>query len=201
MSKTNFLKFAVIGFISTAVLTAEAFAPDPKISTQNVSPPTDDKEKSLAAFKIILSVLKNPRCINCHPSGDVPHQGNDQHLHRMGVVRGVANQGGIIQKCNTCHHQENMPYSNVPGAPKWGLAPRSMGWYGLTDAQIGQALMDKTKNGNRTPKDLVQHMGFDSLVMWGWNPGFGRTPVPVPIDEFRKTLNEWLQTGAHVPTN
>lgn len=158
---------------------------------------SDNKTQSLQDFKVILSVLKSPRCINCHPTGDVPLQGDDQHLHRSGVVRGVDNNGGIIQKCGTCHHQENNAYARVPGAPKWHLAPRSMGWVGLTDEQIGEALMNKSKNGGRDAAALVKHMGFDSLVMWGWNPGAGRTPVPIPLDQFRIVLNDWLQTGAY----
>ena len=160
---------------------------------------SDDKEKSLEDFKVILSVLKNPRCMNCHPSGDVPLQGNDQHLHRPLIVRGVADYGPAAIKCSACHHEENNIYANVPGAPKWAVAPRSMGWVGLTDEQIGEALMNKTKNGGRSPKDLVQHMGFDSLVMWGWHPGPGRTPIPIPLEDFRKVLFDWLATGAYVP--
>ena len=31
-----------------------------------------DKEKSLKAFSTILTVLKSPRCINCHPTADIP---------------------------------------------------------------------------------------------------------------------------------
>ena len=161
--------------------------------------PVGDKEKSLAAFQSILKVLKSPRCMNCHPSGDVPRQGDDQHLHRMGVSRGKADHGGLVQKCETCHHQENNLYANVPGAPHWGLAPRSMGWQGLSDLELGKALVDKNKNGGRSPQDLVKHMGQDSLVLWAWNPGPGRTPPPVPLPEFRAALNEWLNNGAHVP--
>ena len=191
--KTPLLAFAVV-----AVLSAKAFLPDEKPDKMPVL--LDKQEKSLKAFNKILTVLKSPRCINCHPSGDVPHQGNDQHLHLFGVVRGAENKGGVVQKCATCHHNENNLYSNVPGAPHWELAPKSMAWYGLTDVQIGEALVNKSKNGNRSTEDLVNHMSNDSLVLWAWKPGKGRILPPVPLDEFRKTLVEWMDNGAYIPT-
>jgi len=189
-------KFPKIGIICIALLTvlgAAAFSPEEK-------PMKDNRVASLQAFDIILEVIKSPRCINCHPTDDVPRQGDDQHKHLFGVTRGKDDHGGPVQKCNTCHQSKNVEYSNVPGAPKWALAPRSMGWIGLTDAQLGQALMDKSKNGGKSPAELVEHMGHDSLVLWAWNPGKGRTPPPVPVEEFRKVLQTWLETGAHVPT-
>ena len=163
------------------------------------SPP--DKDKSLKAFSKILTVLKSPRCINCHPTNDVPLQGDVQRLHPFGVVRGGNDQGGLVQKCNTCHHAENNDFANVPGAPKWHLAPKSMGWIGLSDDQIAKNLMNKKLNGNRSPKDLVEHMAHDSLVLWGWNPGKGRKTPPVELAEWRIVLKEWLENGAAIPTN
>ncbi|WP_204335977.1 hypothetical protein [Leptobacterium flavescens] len=160
----------------------------------------DKKEKSLRAFQTILEVLKDPRCINCHPTGDRPRQGDDQHLHLFNVSRGESNNGGPVQKCNTCHHKENNNYSNVPGAPHWSLAPKSMGWFGLTDEEIAKRLTDPEQNGGRSPEDLVHHMKHDSLVLWGWDPGKGRTPVKVSFNEFEKALDEWLENGAHIPT-
>lgn len=158
-----------------------------------------DKEKSLAAFATIAKVLKNPRCMNCHPSDDRPRQGDDRHKHLFGVQRGKDNHGLAVQRCATCHHEENNPYTNVPGAPHWGLAPKSMGWMGLTDVELGKALVDKEKNGGRTPKDLVKHMSKDKLVLWAWNPGKGRSLPPVSLPNFKKALNQWLENGAHVP--
>lgn len=195
----SFPKTIIIGLLTVVLMSSGALSTNPDTDKPNTVTVTDNKEKSLEDFKVILSVLKNPRCINCHPSGDVPLQGNDQHLHRPLIVRGVADYGPAAVHCNACHHEENNIYANVPGAPKWVVAPRSMGWVGLTDEQIGEALMNKTKNGGRSPKDLVQHMGFDSLVIWAWHPGEGRTPIPIPLEDFRKILFDWLATGAYVP--
>ena len=113
----------------------------------------------------------------------------------------MANQGGLVQKCGTCHHTENNAYANVPGAPYWSLAPRTMGWFGLKDGEIAKKLLDQSQNGGRTPKDLVEHMAFDSLVLWAWNPGKGRSKPPVELDEWRKILTGWLENGAAIPTN
>ena len=57
-------------------------------------------------------------------------------------------------------------------------------WQGLTDAQICQSIKDPKQNKNRNLDQLVEHLTEDKLVMWAWNPGEGRTPVPMPHDEF-----------------
>lgn len=166
--------------------------------SKNVLP---DKKKSLEAFQKIITVLKSPRCINCHPTGDVPRQGDIQRLHPFGVTRGEANHGGKVQQCATCHHTENMDFANVPGAPHWGLAPKSMGWFGLSDIEIGKKLTDKNSNGGRSAQDLVKHMSSDSLVLWAWNPGKGRKKPPIELEEWKKVLIEWIENGAEVPLN
>ncbi len=158
-----------------------------------------DPQKALEAFATISKVLRSPRCINCHPSDNVPRVGDDSHEHLFGVVRGAADHNGPVQKCATCHQNENNAYTRIPGAPHWGLAPIGMGWQGLSDAQLGQTLLDTSRNGNRSPEALVEHMSHDALVLWAWDPGEGRTPPPVPLDEFRAALQTWLENGATVP--
>ncbi len=158
-----------------------------------------DREASLQAFEKIAEVLRSPRCLNCHPSDDVPRVGDDSHKHLFGVVRGDADHNGPVQKCATCHQKENNTYTKIPGAPHWGLAPIGMGWQGLTDAQLGMILLDQEKNGGRSPEDLVKHMSEDALVKWAWDPGEGRTVPPIPFEEFKQILQTWLSNGAHVP--
>ena len=41
-----------------------------------------------AAFLAAYSVFMHPRCMNCHPVGDSPLQGDDSHPHEFGVKRG-----------------------------------------------------------------------------------------------------------------
>ena len=198
MLKLTFFKVLMIGLGLTGMLNATVLVNNKE---PHLLKPInkDDREKSLKAFGTVMEVIKSPRCINCHPTNDIPRQGNAHRLHPFNVNRGEDDHGGLVQKCATCHHKENNSYTNVPGAPHWGLAPKTMGWFGLTDVEIAHALLDKSKNGGRSPADLVKHMSTDSLVLWAWNPGKGRSAPPVPVDEFRKALEEWLETGAHIP--
>src|SRR5215470_2231436 len=82
---------------------------------------------ALAAFERIASVLEGPRCMNCHPRGDRPSQGDDRHVHLMNVQRGPADKGLPGMACSTCHQMRNNDAARVPGAPHWRLAPKSMG--------------------------------------------------------------------------
>jgi hypothetical protein len=131
-------------------------------------------EKSLVAFNKMMTVIRHPRCMNCHPSNDRPRQGDDAHVHLFNVQRGKDDKGLPAMRCNTCHQSENNTYSGVPGAPMWHLAPKSMSWQGLSDAQIGATIVDKSKNGGRDVNALVEHMTKDPLVLWAWTPGKGR---------------------------
>ncbi len=74
-------------------------------------------------------------------------------------------------------------------------------WQGLTDAQICESIKDPKQNRNRTLDQLVEHLTKDKLVMWGWNPGEGRTPVPMPHDEFVTKVKQWQAAGAPCPAN
>lgn len=150
-------------------------------------------------YNVVMSVLTSPRCINCHPSDDKPRQRDEQIDHILLVERGEDNHGGPVQTCATCHHEENNAYSEVPGAPHWGLAPASMGWLGKSNADIAATLLDPSKNGGRSFDDLIHHMSNDALVLWAWDPGEGRTTPPIPHDEFVDALEAWLAAGAPIP--
>ena len=165
------------------------------------SPPVEALGSGSESLQTVLSVLRHPRCSNCHPSDDRPRQGDDQHVHLFQAERGPDNHGGRVQKCETCHHEENNQYSRVPGAPHWGLAPESMGWLGLSDEEIARALIDPARNGGRTFEDLIRHVTEDPLVLWGWQPGGSREPVSVSHEDFVSALETWLnEEGAEIPS-
>jgi len=88
-----------------------------------------------------------------------------------------------------------------PGAPNWSLPPAStpMIWQGLTDAQICESIKDRKQNRNRNLDQLVEHLTEDKLVTWAWNPGEGRTPVPMQHDEFSARVKQWRAAGAPCP--
>ena len=159
----------------------------------------DQKERSIELFKESAKVFRHPRCMNCHPKGDRPTQGDDLHPHVMNIQRGPKNQGAVALQCMACHGTVNNENSGVPGAPKWALAPKSMGWQGLNDSELCRAIKDKKKNHGMSLEQLIEHNAKDPLVGWGWKPGKGRQPVHGTQEEFGKLFAEWVATGAHCP--
>lgn len=154
---------------------------------------------SASLFAPVAEVLRDPRCLNCHPIDDRPRQGDDRHVHQMNVTRGPDNMGFTNLRCTACHREANNPHSIVPGAPNWHLAPKSMGWQGLDDAALCATLLDTSKNGGKSVEQLVEHMRSDPLVLWGWAPGKDRKPVHVPHSEFMKTVEAWQAAGTPCP--
>ncbi len=151
------------------------------------------------AFADIAKVLRHPRCLNCHTLTDFPRQGDDRHRHLFRVVRGTDDHGAAAMRCATCHRDANNEVAGIPGAPRWSVAPLSMGWEGLDDAALCRRLKDRSRNGNRDVAALIEHMANDPLVAWGWSPGAARTPVAMPKAEFVDRLERWAAAGAPCP--
>ncbi len=86
------------------------------------------------------------------------------------------------------------------GAPDWHLPSPEMPmiWEGLTDRQLCELFKDPRQNGGRDVDQIVEHMQTP-LVMWGWNPGDSRTPVPVPQAAFLANVKQWAAKGAACP--
>src|ERR1700693_1312877 len=78
---------------------------------------TNQSERSRALFVEAGRVLQHPRCLNCHPVGERPTQGNDGHPHSPLVVRGPDDKGAIGLRCAPCHPDGSCEPSPVPGAP------------------------------------------------------------------------------------
>ena len=161
-----------------------------------------DDARAREVFVSIVSVLKHPRCLNCHSTGDFPRQGDDGRIHIQNVRRGPDGRGKFGQKCTACHQEYNVAGLNLPpGAPNWHLPPASMPmiWEGRTPGQICRQIKDPKQNNGKTIAQIVEHVTSDKLVMWGWNPGDGRTPVPMPHDEFARRFQDWARFGAACP--
>lgn len=158
-----------------------------------------DTAAGLAAYDRFVAVLQAPRCLNCHPRGDRPHQGDDRHTHLMNVQRGADGYGMAVMRCPACHQPHNNDMAGVPGAPGWHLAPRSMAWEGLSKAELCRVLLDRRRNGGRSVDALVTHMTIDKLVLWAWSPGTGRSLPPLTADEFKSALETWAKGGAPCP--
>lgn len=159
----------------------------------------DRAERSRALFLEASRVLAHPRCINCHPSGDVPHQGMNAMLHDPPVVRGPDNQGVPGNECTTCHQDRNQEHTRVPGAPKWHVAPIEMAWVGKSPGYVCRQLKDPKRNGGKTLAQIVEHNAHDELVAWGWAPGSDREPAPGTQKAFGAIVEAWVATGAECP--
>lgn len=162
---------------------------------------TPAPNESLEAFNTMMKVLTHPRCVNCHPSDNVPKQGDDSHPHRFDITR--ANAVGATN-CNTCHQASNNDFSGVPGAPDWALAPHAMRWEGLSAVEIARSMMNRETNGNRSAEDIMHHLTEHELVLWAWEPGVDangtpREAPPVPKDEYIKAVKKWIDLGAIIP--
>jgi hypothetical protein len=161
----------------------------------------DPAQRSVALFIEAGKVITSPRCVNCHPSGNRPLQGDDSHLHSPAVQRGDAGMGVPGLYCTTCHGPANYDAVHMPGNPAWHLAPIEMAWAGHSLAQICLQIKDPARNGGRKLADIVDHMAHDDLVGWGWHPDKGRTPAPGSQTQFGGLIQAWVETGAACPTS
>jgi len=160
-----------------------------------------DSVESVKAFMTVYNVLMSPRCMNCHPSGDIPLQGDDNHLHTMFPKRGKEGKGIYAMKCSNCHQPENVAGLNTPpGNPNWHLPPADMKmvFQGRTAAQLAKQIMDPKQNGHKNKEQLIEHAD-DGLVLAAWNPGEGRTLPPISHAEFKKAWITWIEQGAYAP--
>ncbi|WP_133055271.1 hypothetical protein [Niastella koreensis] len=162
---------------------------------------SNDRIASQHAFLQVYKVFMSPRCMNCHPAGDVPLNGNDNHLHPQGVKRGVDGKGLYALKCANCHQSKNTPGLNMPpGVPDWHLPPAEMKmvFQGKTAHELALQIKDPKQNGGKSLQALIAHMKTD-LVLWAWNPGEGRTTPPLSYNEFYNQFKLWIDKGAVVP--
>ncbi len=195
--------FTVIGIITSAACLM-ALASDAKLEKKVKSSKTQvtkDSAASVKAFQQVYRVLMSPRCMNCHPAGDIPLQGEDSHLHAMLPKRGLEGKGVSAMKCMNCHQQTNTPGLNTPpGNPNWHLPPANMKmvFEGRSAHELAKQLVDPKQNGNKDLKKLIEHAD-DGLVKAGWNPGEGRKLPPLSHAEFKKAWITWLTTGAYAP--
>ncbi|WP_350284359.1 hypothetical protein [uncultured Croceitalea sp.] len=171
----------------------------------HISETDQSEEASDIAFDKMMDVLTHQRCVNCHPNDHIPKQGDDSHPHYFDVVRGDANLGYQATNCNTCHQSQNNPYSGVPGAPEWSLAPHSMRWEGLNRIEIAESMMDPKRNGGRTPEETLHHLTEHELVLWAWEPGVNADGIPrelppVSKEEYIKAVKTWFKEGHRIPT-
>jgi len=185
--------------IATAATKAVSDQSDSLASPESFASIADTPARSAAIFTELGKVLTHPRCVNCHPAGDRPRQGDMARLHQPPVERGADGHGLPAMRCSICHQQANFDAAGVPGNPIWQLAPREMAWEGKTLAEICAQIKDPARNGNRSVDALIEHIGEDHLVGWAWAPGYGRQPAPGTQKQAGALVEAWVKTGAECP--
>ena len=161
-----------------------------------------DDAGARGAFLAAYPVFMHPRCMNCHPAGDAPLQGDNSRPHDQNVKRGPDGRGKYALKCVDCHQQANLEGENMPpGSPNWHLPPPSMRmvFQGKTPGELCRQVKDPRRNGGKTLAQLIRHVSEDKLVLWGWDPGEGRTKPPLSHGEFAQKMWEWVNKGAICP--
>lgn len=156
-------------------------------------------ERSAALFVEAGKVIRHPRCVNCHPAGEEPGQGEAMSAHEPPVRRGAGGHGVVGMRCSACHHEVNFDPGGVPGAPSWHLAPAEMAWENKSLTEICEQIKDKARNGGRDLKDIVKHMSEDALVGWAWSPGGDRESAPGTQEGFAALIRAWVKSGAECP--
>jgi hypothetical protein len=159
----------------------------------------DAAARGRAAFATIHRVFLHPRCMNCHPAGDAPLQHDDSRPHAQHITR-RSERNGVT--CATCHRDRNGTRPHTPpGAPNWHLPPAEtpMVFQGRTPRQLCAQLKDPSQTGGKDLAALIHHVEHDALVGWGWDPGPGRTPVPIPRATLVAAMKTWVEAGAPCP--
>jgi cytochrome c5 len=177
-------------------------APSPTSAATPTSSTKPDAAASRAAFLAAYPVFMHPRCMNCHPVGGVPLQGEDSHPHLQNVKRGPDGKGLYALKCRNCHQDNNLSGEDMPpGHPEWHLPPANMPmvFQGKNPAELARQLKDSKRNGGRTLEQIIHHVAEDSLVLTGWSPAEGRSRPPLAHAEFVAKIREWVEKGAAIP--
>lgn len=154
------------------------------------------------SFATVAKVLQSPRCMNCHPAGDRPLQGDAGRPHRMWISRASVEAG---LPCSTCHQERNSEALGIaggpPGAPHWGLPPKDapMVFQGKTVRALCEQLKDPKQTNGNDLEALLHHVEEDPLVLWGWNPGGKRRKPPVSHADFLAAFRTWVASGGACP--
>ena len=186
------MKRAAWAVVAVAVAASAASADD------RASPEAGKK-----AFLDVARVLQSPRCVNCHPAGDAPLQGDTPpHPHAMNITRASV-EAGVA--CATCHQERNSEAVGVrggpPGAPRWALPPKEtpLVFQGLSPTALCEQTKDPARNGHKDARALLEHVGHDPLVLWGWAPGGSRSVPPLSHDAFVAAWKTWTDSGFACP--
>jgi mono/diheme cytochrome c family protein len=166
--------------------------------------PPDEKTvaRGKEAWGDVYKVLMSPRCMNCHPSGNRPLQTDASRPHLMNISRKSVENG---LECATCHQEKNADELGAPGgppgAPHWGLPKKEMPliFQGRSPRELCEQMKRPGDNAYKSLDQLMHHVSQDPLVLWGWEPGGGRTKPPLSHEEFVAAFDAWVASGGACP--
>jgi hypothetical protein len=149
-----------------------------------------NQEADDGPFAAIGSVLRHPRCANCHPEGDRPLQGAGKP-HGLGVVSSSV--------CGDCHGERNR--GPIPGSVNWKMPPRDvpMVFHGQSDYTLCAQWHDPQKNGGRTLESQLLHVKEDETVRAAFHPPATLESPPLSHGTFIEAIEAWLAAGALCP--
>lgn len=198
------MRSSLIALLVLTGIVGVAFAEDPveeepcgEEPCEAPAPSEEAVAAARAAFPAVASVLQHPRCLNCHPDGDAPLQTDASTPHKMGVTRDSPDKG---LPCNTCHREQGLALEGLPPAnPHWHMPPANQVFQGLSPAALCAQLNDPERTGGRDLDALLEHVSHDSLVLYGWDPGPGRSTPPLSHADFVAAFSTWVEGGGACP--
>ena len=99
-----------------------------------------------------------------------------------------------------------MPFSRIIGilvgvwlaiVGIYALAP--IVFAGRSPSELCRQIKEPKQNGGRSLEKLLDHVGNDDLVGWGWNPGDERALPPLSRAETVEQMKVWVAGGAACP--
>jgi len=160
-------------------------------------PVTRSESEGLAAFADIYAVATHPRCLNCHPDGDAPLQGDDSQPHIYGITR-FSPLDGV--HCSLCHAPSAVGDGQAPLPPAdalWSMPPRAMAFENRSPAELCAQLKDPAANGRRGFGGLAHHIEKDHLLITSWHSG--RSTPPITHPELVERFEIWGAAGGPCP--
>ena len=195
--------FRAVATLAAGCLAAGALRPRPEHARAAGELRVDRRHRAAlgrAIFTELGKVLTHPRCVNCHPAGDRPRQG-DARPAAPAAGRARAGRASAASRCaaRSATRRRTSTPAACPAIPN-GISRRAR-WRGRARrfAEICEQIKDPARNGNRKPEDLIHHIGDDTLVGWAWAPGYGRQPAPGTQKIAGALVEAWVKTGAACP--
>lgn len=170
------------------------------------------RKQGLDSWQKFFEVASHPRCSNCHVGADNKPMWSGPNFdrtrpHGMNISADESRIGAEALLCSTCHTTLKTPDPDANlsahAAPKvamdWQLAPVEAEWFGKSSRYICNQLKDPARNGERTIKEVAEHLDHDLILHWAWNPGGNREPAPYSLQETMDALMMWSAAGTPCP--